>query len=236
MSRKAIIAVVLVVVLAAFGIGYYVLGNSSADAGDNGAKNVGFTAACQRPHHGQSQGAGDADRICRAHLPGLRQFHRQRVPAAQEGLYRHRQDLLRLPRLPAAPRWTAMAEKIARCLPEDKYFAFIDLLFRNQPKWDAAEYPGIADPHGELIKQARVSGMSAEQVDQCMANKAEDDRINKVSADGEARNTASPARPPSSLNGVPQSDPATVPYDRSGKSSWTPRSPSRNRRPAHSQA
>ncbi len=28
------------------------------------------------------------------------------------------------------------AEKIARCLPEDKYFSFIDLLFRNQPKWD----------------------------------------------------------------------------------------------------
>jgi protein-disulfide isomerase len=26
-----------------------------------------------------------------------------------------------------------LAEKIARCLPEDKYFTFIDLLFKNQP-------------------------------------------------------------------------------------------------------
>lgn len=80
------------------------------------------------------------------------------------------------------------AEKIARCLPEDKYFAFIDLLFKNQPKWDV-EY-GVQAPEGVhqgLILLGRIAGMSAEQVDQCMVNKAEDDRINKVSSDGEAR-------------------------------------------------
>ena len=31
------------------------------------------------------------------------------------------------------------------------------------------------------------AGMSREQVDQCMVNKTEDDRINKTAADGEAR-------------------------------------------------
>jgi protein-disulfide isomerase len=80
------------------------------------------------------------------------------------------------------------AEKIARCLPEDKYFAFIDLLFKNQPKWDV-EY-GIQEPdgvHDGLVLLGRIAGMSKEQVDQCMTNKAEDDRINKVSSDGEAR-------------------------------------------------
>ena len=81
-----------------------------------------------------------------------------------------------------------MAEKIARCLPEDKYFAFIDLLFKNQPKWDV-EF-GVQSPegvHDGLVLLGRIAGMSAEQVDQCMANKAEDDRINKVASDGEAR-------------------------------------------------
>ena len=83
------------------------------------------------------------------------------------------------------------AEKIARCLPEDKYFEFIDLLFRNQPKWDV-EYSRIRrcqaeGVHGGLVLMGRIAGMSAEQVDQCMANKAEDDRINKVAQDGEAR-------------------------------------------------
>ncbi len=83
------------------------------------------------------------------------------------------------------------AEKIARCLPEDKYFPFIDLLFKNQPKWDV-EYssvnPALATPEGVhqgLILLGRIAGMSADQVDKCMDNKAEDERINKVSSEGE---------------------------------------------------
>jgi len=80
------------------------------------------------------------------------------------------------------------AEKIARCLPEDKYFAFIDLLFKNQPKWDV-EY-GVQSPegvHDGLVLLGRIAGMSREQVDQCMGNKAEDDRINKVASEAESR-------------------------------------------------
>ena len=94
------------------------------------------------------------------------------------------------------------AEKIARCLPEDKYFAFIDLLFKNQPKWDV-EY-GVQQPEGVhegLVLLGRIAGMSQEQVDQCMVNKAEDDRINKVSADGEARYSIT-GTPTFILNGV----------------------------------
>ena len=79
------------------------------------------------------------------------------------------------------------AEKIARCLPEDKYFAFIDLLFKNQPKWDW-EY-GLKPPQVRegLVLLGRIAGMSREQVDQCMVNKAEDERINQVAADGQSR-------------------------------------------------
>jgi len=60
------------------------------------------------------------------------------------------------------------AEKIARCLPEDKYFDFIDLLFRNQPQWDV-EY-GVTDVHGGLVRLGRIAGMTAQQVDQCIVN------------------------------------------------------------------
>ena len=104
------------------------------------------------------------------------------------------------------------AEKIARCLPEDKYFAFIDLLFKNQPKWDV-EY-GVQAPegvHDGLVLLGRIAGMSQEQVDQCMVNKAEDDRINKVSADGEARYSIN-ATPTFILNGVPQGS-GNIPFD-----------------------
>ena len=44
MSRKALIATALVVVLAALGIGYYMLSNPGADTAiAGGAKNPGFT-------------------------------------------------------------------------------------------------------------------------------------------------------------------------------------------------
>jgi protein-disulfide isomerase len=95
-----------------------------------------------------------------------------------------------------------MAEKIARCLPEDKYFAFVDLLFKNQPKWDV-EF-GVQSPegvHDGLVLLGRIAGMSAQQVDQCMANKAEDERINKVASDGEARYSIN-STPTFILNGV----------------------------------
>ena len=77
------------------------------------------------------------------------------------------------------------AEGMARCLPRDNYFQFIDLLFRNQPKWDW-EY-GVTDIHGGLVQMGRIAGMSAEQVDKCIADKAVADQINKVAQDGQTR-------------------------------------------------
>ena len=79
----------------------------------------------------------------------------------------------------------AAAEKIARCLPEDKYFSFIDLLFRNQPLWDVDF--GVTDVHGGLVRLGRMAGLSADQVDKCIENKAEDSRINKVQTEAESR-------------------------------------------------
>ena len=108
------------------------------------------------------------------------------------------------------------AEKIARCLPEDKYFSFIDLLFKNQPKWDV-EY-GVQPPEGVhegLVLLGRIAGMSREQVDQCMVNKAEDDRINKVSADGEARYSIT-GTPTFILNGVSVGS-GNIPYETMSK-------------------
>jgi len=104
------------------------------------------------------------------------------------------------------------AEKIARCLPEDKYFSFIDLLFKNQPKWDV-EY-GVQSPEGVhqgLILMGRIAGMSADQVDRCMANTAEDTRINNVAADGEKRYSIT-GTPTFILNGVNLGS-GNIPYD-----------------------
>jgi len=73
------------------------------------------------------------------------------------------------------------AEAMARCLPANNYFQFIDLLFRNQPKWDPEN--GVQDVHGGLVQMGRIAGMSAEQVDRCIGNQAEQQRIVKIGED-----------------------------------------------------
>ena len=108
------------------------------------------------------------------------------------------------------------AEKIARCLPEDKYFSFVDLLFRNQPKWDV-EY-GVQAPEGVragLVLLGRIAGMSESQVEQCMVNTAEDERINKVATDGEKRYGIT-GTPTFILNGISQGS-GNIPYDSMAK-------------------
>ena len=74
------------------------------------------------------------------------------------------------------------AEKLARCQPRSKYFAFIDMLFRNQPKWDS-EY-GVTDVRGGLLELSKSVGMSEADFDKCIADTKEDDVINAVAKDG----------------------------------------------------
>lgn len=77
------------------------------------------------------------------------------------------------------------AESIARCLPEDNYFQFLDLLYRNQPKWDP-EYQ-VPDVHAGLVEMGRIAGMTAQQVDACIANQAEAKRVQDNGAEAETK-------------------------------------------------
>jgi protein-disulfide isomerase len=69
------------------------------------------------------------------------------------------------------------AEALARCMPKASYFAFIDLLFRQQQIWDP-EY-GITNVQAGLVEVANVAGMPQDRAISCMQNRAEADRINK---------------------------------------------------------
>ena len=69
---------------------------------------------------------------------------------------------------------------LARCMPEDRYFGFIDVLFKQQATWVGAQ-----DSAAELLKIGRMGGMNAEQFNACMQNQEEIDRIEKVVEDGQ---------------------------------------------------
>ncbi|MGB8600617.1 MAG: thioredoxin domain-containing protein [Rhizomicrobium sp.] len=84
-------------------------------------------------------------------------------------------------------------EGIARaCLPKENYFQFMDLMFRNQEKWDPEN--GITDVRGGIISVAKIAGLSPAQVDQCMADAKSQERLNR---------NASEAQKKYDLNGVP---------------------------------
>jgi len=64
------------------------------------------------------------------------------------------------------------ASKLLRCMPEDKFLPFMSLLFNEQEKW--AYQP---DYLGPLKQNAKLAGLSEKQIDDCLANKALEDRI-----------------------------------------------------------
>jgi protein-disulfide isomerase len=69
----------------------------------------------------------------------------------------------------------AKAAQIAECVPPDRYFGVIDLIFRGQPQWAAA-----SDPIAELAKPLRIAGMGEKEIKECLGNEA---KANEVIAD-----------------------------------------------------
>jgi protein-disulfide isomerase len=82
----------------------------------------------------------------------------------------------------------AMAEKLARCMPKDKYMDFNHTLFSEQPRWDYEfGIPSPAGVHAALVQLAQESGMSAADADRCIASTADEAAISKVGEDGVAK-------------------------------------------------
>ena len=78
------------------------------------------------------------------------------------------------------------AYKLTRCVAPDKYFQAVDLMFRNQPQWDNAEFQGV-DAQAGLMKMARILGINDEQANQCMNSTARDAAINKIAQEADQR-------------------------------------------------
>jgi len=82
--------------------------------------------------------------------------------------------------------WDGPSYRLDMCVPPDRFFQTVDLLFHNQPQWDADEYPGV-DAQAGLIKMARILGFTPEQASACMSSTKLDASINKVSQDAVSR-------------------------------------------------
>ncbi len=188
MSRKTLFIVLGVIVLVAAAVGGWLLLSDSSGAAT--ASGAGYTIQPSDRTMGNPKSKVVLIEYFAPSCPVCAAFSQSGFPRIKTNYVDNGKIFYVFRVFPLRPDDGA-AEKIARCLPEDKYFSFIDLLFKNQPKWDV-EYssvnPALATPEGVhqgLILLGRIAGMSADQVDKCMDNKAEDERINKVSSEGE---------------------------------------------------
>ena len=88
------------------------------------------------------------------------------------------------------------AEKIARCLPKERYFDFVDLLYRRQAEWGPEQMgehgPGFDGAHqpktdAGLLKMARAANLEPQKAQSCMSSTSLDGVINAVQAGGDRR-------------------------------------------------
>jgi protein-disulfide isomerase len=69
---------------------------------------------------------------------------------------------------------------LARCAPPERFYGFIDVLFRQQDVWARA-----ADPQAALGRIAKLGGMSEDQFQACMKDDAAQNKILAMRMAGE---------------------------------------------------
>jgi len=180
-TRKPLIFGLIVVALIVLGAAaWYVTSSSSSDSAvpdSNASQAVTLTAWDRRM--GSPKAPILMVEYAAPQCP-IAPISTRNLPAPQEAVHRHRQGVLCASRVSARPADVA-AEAMARCLPEDNYFQFLDLLWRNQIKWDPeisrcgrACGPRCNGPH---------RGPERGKVDSCIADQAQAQRITQVGQD-----------------------------------------------------
>lgn len=76
-------------------------------------------------------------------------------------------------------------EAIARCLPKERYFPYMEMMFKEQPQWDP-EYQ-IKDVEGAIVGLAAREGLSPEKAKACMYDTAAQERVNQIAQDAQIR-------------------------------------------------
>jgi protein-disulfide isomerase len=192
MSRKQVyIALSVAAVIVLVGIGFY-FGGASGRKPAAAAGHAGFEILPTDRTLGNPNAKVVLIEYAAPVCPHCARFNANVIPAVRKNYVDSGKVLYVFRVYPLAPA-DGVAEKLARCLPKEKYFPFIDLLFRSQEQWDpeyAQVNAALGSPEGVragLLGLARSEGMSDSQFDSCIASTAEDDRINKVGSGAQTR-------------------------------------------------
>ncbi len=114
-------------------------------------------------------------------------FHLSVLPQIKEKYIDTGKVQFILREFPTRPRDRAIAAfMLASCMPEERYFNMLDVLFKEQPGWiNAVNELGQPDTYNALRKIGLRAGLSNEQVKACIQeDKDEFDRLASVEKDG----------------------------------------------------
>lgn len=103
--------------------------------------------------------------------PHCATFHTQTLPQLKSSYIDKGQVRLVFRDFPL-DRLALKASMLARCVPEDRYFAMLDVLFRSQSEWSRA-----ADPIAALSQIGRTAGLDQATIDACLEDQAVQDDI-----------------------------------------------------------
>lgn len=208
MTRNQILIAVIVVALLALGGGaWYLLGSGSGDGTVASGTGAAPVITADDRTLGNPKAPIVAIEYAAPQCPVCARFNAEGIPSLKAQYIDTGKVFYIFRVFPIGPA-DVPAESIARCLPADSYFPFIDLLYRNQPKWDP-EY-GVQDVHGGLAAMSHIAGLSTAQVDACIANPASQKRVATVADDASQRYGIT-GTPTFVLNGEVQTAGATWP-------------------------
>ncbi len=126
---------------------------AAADAPDVAAKLL----AAVPPHGERSLGAADAPVViieyASATCPHCAEFHADVLPEIKKTYIDTGKARLIFREFPLDQRAMAVF-MLTRCVPEDKYFATVDMVFRQQKSWTSNS------PKAPLLKIMQMAGMS----------------------------------------------------------------------------
>lgn len=174
-QHKAALPVVVVAVVAAIGgLIYYVNRSSDAPIASQVDSNLASAdASAASPDTNPlitPRVLGDPDapvtiiEYSSLTCPHCAAFHRETLPQLKETYIDTGKAKLELRDFPLDDGAT-LGALLARCAPEDRYFALVDLLFLQQRSWARSE-----NLVGELARLGGFAGMSEESIQACFEN------------------------------------------------------------------
>jgi len=113
--------------------------------------------------------------------PHCADFHTDTLPQLKKEWIETGRAKLVYRDFPTSPVALAVyAAMVARCAPEDRYFKFLEVFYKQQRNWT-----GSPDPVKALAQLARLGGMSQADFDACTQNEALFTGIRERALDGQ---------------------------------------------------